>query len=171
MPSEERDRHPTPRPEGEPPEVVKLREMIEERLAGMFEGYLVDVHGNYILGMGSARIFVVPTWLDEGVTVIRLFAITNLDVPVTPDLTRYLLAANLEFVFGAFALDADAGAVWFNHNLLGEFTAPEEFEQSVAAVAETADRVDLEIKERFGGRLYVETPTEAVTPPPTPGYL
>lgn len=165
------DKYPKPRPKDEPESVVAIREMIEGRLAAMFQRYFADENGSYVLGMDSARIFVVPTWLEDGPTVIRLFAITNMDVPITPELTEYLLTANLEFVFGSFALDREAGAVWFVHNLLGDFTAPEEFEQSLAAVTQTADSVDNEIKERFGGRLYVETPDQAVPPPPMPGYL
>jgi hypothetical protein len=167
--------HPKPRPKGEPDSVVRVRELIEGRLSSMFEAYVCDENSNYVLGMDSARIFVVPTWLDDdgddGPTVIRLFAITNLDVPITADLTKYLLAANLDFVFGSFALDPEAGAVWFVHNLLGDHTAPEELEASLAAVAQTADRVDNEIKERFGGRLYVEQPDQTIPPPPAPGYL
>ena len=165
------EEHPKPRPDGEPPGVVKLREVVEEQLAKMFERYLVDQQGNYVLGLDSARVYVVPTWLEDDQTVLRIFAITNLDVPVTADLTSYLLAQNLEFVLGAFALDVENGAVWFNHNLLGEFMAPEEFEASLAAVAETANRFDDEIKERFGGRLYVEEPGSTVPTPPSPGYL
>jgi hypothetical protein len=146
-------RYPKPRPKDEPEKVVQVRSTIETRLSAMFERYLVDEHGNYVLGLETARVFVVPTWLESGATVVRVFAITNLDVPVTADLTTYLLAKNLDFVFGGFALDVDNGAVWFNHNVLGDFMAPEE------------------IKGRFGGRLYVETPDEAVPTPATPGYL
>ena len=117
------EHYPKPRPEGEPAGVVKLRELIEEQLTKMFERYFVNEQGNYVLGLDTARVFVVPTWLEDEQTVIRIFAITNLDVPVTAELTKYLLAKNLEFVLGAFALDAENGAVWFNHNLLGEFMA------------------------------------------------
>jgi hypothetical protein len=163
--------HPQPRPEGEPAGVVKIRELVEDQLTKMFDRYLADEQGNYVLGLDTARVFVVPTWLEDEQTVIRIFAITNLDVPVTADLSTYLLAQNLEFVLGAFALDVENGAVWFNHNLLGEFMAAEEFESSLAAVAQTAERFDDEIKERFGGRLYVEAPGSAVPTPPSPGYL
>ena len=162
---------PHPRPAGEPDEVTKLRELIESTLVGMEAPYFVDKQGNYILGLDSARVFIVPTWIEDGPTVIRVFAITNMDVPVTAELTSFLLAKNLEFVVGAFALDADAGAIWFNHNLLGEFAHKEELESSLAAVAETANTLDDEIKSRFGGRLYVEMPEEATVPPPVPGYL
>jgi hypothetical protein len=161
---------PKPRPQGEPPAVVALREMIEAKLATV-GGYLTDQHGNYVLGLQSARTFIVPTWLENGATVVRVFAITNLAVPVTAELTRWLLAKNLEFVFGAFALDVENGAVWFNHNLLGEFAAPEELEATIGAVIETADRFDDEIKNRFGGRLYVEGAEDAVPTPAAPGYL
>ncbi|MGH2755423.1 MAG: T3SS (YopN, CesT) and YbjN peptide-binding chaperone 1 [Actinomycetota bacterium] len=165
------EEHPKPRPTGEPDGVAKLRELVETQLGKMFDRYLVNEQGNYVLGLDTARVFVVPTWLEDEQTVVRIFAITNLDVPVTADLTSYLLAQNLEFVLGAFALDVDHGAVWFNHNLLGAHMTPEEFEASLAAVAQTAERFDNEIKDRFGGRLYVEAPGAAVPPPPSPGYL
>ena len=162
---------PKPRPQGEPEGVVALRELIEKKLAEIAGTYLVDQHGNYVLGLQSARSFIVPTWLENGTTVVRVFAITNIGVPVTAELTRWLLTKNLEFVFGAFALDVENGAVWFTHNLLGSFVAPEELEATIAAVIETANRFDDEIKSRFGGRLYVEGAEDAVPPPPAPGYL
>lgn len=166
------ERYPKPRPSGEPAAVVALREKIEETLVELLEGYAVDERGSYVLGLDTARVFVVPTWLDDKATVIRLFAITNLDVPVTMQLTTYLLAKNLEFVFGAFALDAEHGAVWFTHNLLGQETSSEELEATLAAVAETANQHDNEIKTTFGGRLYTETADEDQVPGPyTPGYL
>ena len=165
------DAHPKPRPAGEPPKVVEVRGVIESKLSTMFERYLVDQHGSYVLGLETARVFIVPTWLENEATVVRVFAITNLDVPVTAELTSYLLSKNLDFVFGGFALDVDNGAVWFNHNVLGDFMAAEEFEATISAVAHTANQFDDEIKGRFGGRLYVETPNEAVPTPATPGYL
>jgi hypothetical protein len=161
----------SPRPEAEPQRVVELREKIEKTLSGLYEDYVADERGMYVVGLDTARVFIVPTWLDEQTTVIRLFAITNLDVPVTNELTSYLLAKNLEFVFGAFALDAERGAVWFTHNLLGEFTAPEEIEATLAAVSATAAEYDNEIKSKFGGRLYTEAPEESVPSPAVPGYL
>ena len=162
---------PKPRPKGEPEGVVKLREMIEGKLAEMVDRYMTDEHGNYLVGIASARVFVVPTWIENGATIIRVFAITNLDVPVTSELTSYLLQKNLEFVFGGFALDTEAGAIWFNHNLLGDFAHPEQLEATLGAVASTADQFDDEIKSRFGGRLYVDSPDEAIPAPATPGYL
>ena len=170
-PSETTKDLPKPRPKGEPESVVKIRELVEGKLVEMVDGYMVDEHGNYILGIASARVFIVPTWIESGSTVIRVFAITNLDVPITAELTSYLLEKNLEFVFGGFALDVDEGAVWFNHNLLGDFAHPDQLEATLAAVAQTADRYDDEIKDRFGGRLYVEAKDEAIPTPATPGYL
>ena len=170
-PPEGKDKLPKPRPKGEPEKVQKLRELIESKLAEMVDLYFSDDHGNYVLGIASARVFIVPTWIENGATIVRVFAITNLDVPVTPELTQWLLKKNLEFVFGGFALDTEAGAVWFNHNMLGDFAHPEQLEATLAAVAQTADQYDDEIKERFGGRLYVETPDESVPIPDTPGYL
>lgn len=160
-----------PRPAGEPPSVAALRETIEGKLADIADGYAVDEHGSYVFGLESARIFIVPTWLEDETTVARVFAVTNVAVPVTAELTSYLLQKNLEFVLGAFALDAGEGAIWFNHNLLGDHMTAHELEVTVAAVAQTADRYDDEIKSRFGGRLYIDAPEEDLPAPTVPGYL
>lgn len=165
------EKFPKPRPAEEPETVVKLREQIESKLAEMVDAYGVDPRGSYVFGLDSARVFVVPAWLPDEATVVRVFAITNLDVPVTPQLTAFLLEKNLDFVIGAFALDAGNKAVWFNHNLLGEFMVPDQLEATLAAVAQTANELDDEIKERFGGRLYAEAPSEKISPPAAPGYL
>ena len=165
------ERFPRPRPAGEPASVGELRELIEAKLRDILEGYGVDPQGSYVFGLESARVFVVPAWLPDERTVVRVFAITNLDVPVTGQLTAYLLEKNLDFVLGSFGLDADQGAVWFNHNLLGKFLAPDELEATLAAVAQTANELDDEIKTRFGGRLFSEAPTDTISPPHTPGYL
>ncbi|HVF52876.1 MAG TPA: hypothetical protein VNC78_04630 [Actinomycetota bacterium] len=169
-PSEAEAKHPKPRPPGEPAEIVELRELIEAELAKLVEMY--GAHGgSYLLGFQSARVFVVPAALESGATVIRVFAITNVDVPVSAGLNEYLVTKNLDFVCGSFALDAEHGAVWFNHNLLGKFAQPEELQATIVMIAETADRFDDEIKSTFGGRLYAESPDQAIAPPNTPGYL
>ena len=163
--------YPKPRPEGEPEKVIELRQVIEKKLQEMVDRYYVDPRGSYVFGLDSARVFVVPAWLKNEATVVRVFAITNLDVEVTSELTSFLLARNLDFVLGSFALDEDRGAIWFNHNLIGEFLAPEELEATLAAVAETANQMDDEIKGQFGGRLYSEGPEAKISPPEAPGYL
>jgi Putative bacterial sensory transduction regulator len=166
-----KDSFPHPRPPGEPETVTKLREKIEAKLAELLDEYVVEDKGSYVFRFDSALIYVVPAWLKDETSVVKVFAVTNLDVPVTPQLTAFLLARNLEFVLGAFALDESHGAIWFNHNLLGEFTAPEELEATLGAVAQTANKFDDEIKAQFGGRLYSEEPDEKVPPPTTAGYL
>ena len=151
--------------------MTKLRETIETQLAGMTEAYDVDENGSYVLPLQTCPAFVVPTSIPDGPPVVRIFAITNLGVPVTAELTSYLLSKNLDFVFGAFGVEAEDGAVWFVHNILGEYLDPQELEASLGAVATTADEYSQEIKDRFGGRLYKEAADEALPTPPTPGYL
>jgi hypothetical protein len=169
VPTEEA--HPKPRPKGEPEAMIKLRETIETQLAGMTESYEVDDNGSYVLPLQTCPAFVVPTWIPEGPSVVRIFAITNLGVPVTAELTSYLLTKNLDFVFGAFGVEVEDGAVWFVHNILGEYLDPQELEASLGAVATTADEYSQEIKDKFGGRLYKEAPDESLPTPPAPGYL
>ena len=61
-PAEGDGKLPKPRPKDEPDKVVELRGLIEAKLAELVDQYFVDEHGNYIVGIASARVFIVPTW-------------------------------------------------------------------------------------------------------------
>ncbi|MBM4437680.1 MAG: YbjN domain-containing protein [Actinobacteria bacterium] len=137
--------------------VDELRGVLESYLNEHFGAYHVDDEGDFFIEYESARVFVCPrTWSGEGQshTVVQLFSVTNVDVPVTDELTRFLATQNLNLLFGHFALRDDQ--VWFGHTLLGDFLDADELVTALSTVARTANRYDEEIKERFGGRLYTE---------------
>jgi hypothetical protein len=115
-----------------------------------------DQDGDYILPIGQVHLTVAPRAMPDGVIVIRVFAITNVSVEVTPELGLFLARLNFGLMFGRFALDAEHRSIWFDETLLGEEFRDEEFRFVVQMVATTADGWDDQLKQMFGGVTYQE---------------
>ena len=136
----------------------------------------VDSDGDFTFAFESTRVFVGVRALRGGHLVIRVFAITNVNVEPSPGLGLFLATTNFTLAFGRFSLDPHNNAVWFEHNLPGEAFADEELALIVRMVAQTADEFDERIQEMFGGDLFnppgepgpAEAPKDA---PGAAGYL
>jgi hypothetical protein len=88
--------------------------------------------------------------------VVRVFAITNVGVPVTPELGLFLARLNFGLMFGRFALDVERQAIWVDETLLGDHFTDEELRFTIDVVAKTADEWDDRLKQMFGGATYQE---------------
>jgi len=156
---------------------------LKERLSALLTKLLspkvfeVDPDGDFTFPFQSTRVWVAPRVLPGGPMVVRVFAVTNVEIDPTPALGIFLSETNFALAFGRFALDAQRRAVWFEETLLGEFMADEELTFVVQIVASTADQFDDRIAATFGGRVFnapgqagaaAEVPAEK---PGAAGYL
>lgn len=136
-----------------------------------------DQDGDFVLPVGDVHVTVAPRVAPDGPVVIRVFAITNVDVSVTPDLGLFLARLNFGLMCGRFALDAEHQAIWCDETLLGDQFRDEELGFTIRLVASTADEWDDRLKQMFGGATYQEVLTAGATrePPPSKpgdgGYL
>ena len=154
--------------------VVEMRSRIEPVLAAIAGGTPPpkDGDGDYMLDLGHVRVFVAPRAMPGSPAIIRVFAITNAGLTLTPELGFYLARLNFSLMFGRFSLDADHQAVWFDETLLGDHVTDEELRFTVEMVAGTANEWDQKIAATFGGRI-----REPQAEPPSPakpgegGYL
>ena len=115
---------------------------------------------------------VAPRAAPDGQIVIRIFAITNVGISVTPELGLFLARLNFGLMFGRFTLDATNQSIWFDETLLGEQFREEELRFAVRIVAATADEWDDRLKQMFGGATYQEVlagRTQEAPPPIKPG--
>ena len=147
-------RSPGRRPTGAETDLAGARAQVEQVIGAMFEQVMTLPDGTYAVDAGSVRVFVAVRPAETTV-LVRVFSITNLDVPVDADLPRFLLQQNFTMAVGRFSLDVAQRAVWFDH-VLGADELDGALARTMAAVAQTADRFDDEIKERFGGRTFRE---------------
>lgn len=135
--------------------VATMRSCIEPVLATLNDGKpaVQDDDGDYILDIGHVRIFVAPRALPgPPPPIIRVFAITNAGVNLTPELGLFLARLNFSLMFGRFSIDTDNAAIWFDETLLGEHVTEEELRFSVEMVAATANEWDQKLATMFGGR-------------------
>jgi hypothetical protein len=108
-----------------------------------------------VLQEGSTFIYVRTFPIGEKQSGVEVFAHVVIDVEVTGELMRYLLANNLRLVLGAFGLalgEGERATVVLTHTILGDSMDRDELYASVSAIARVADDVDDQIVKAFGGR-------------------
>lgn len=166
-------RSPGRRQSGAQLDVATAKARVEQVLASMFEKVEALPDDGYAVDIGSVRVFVGVRTVNDAV-MVRVFSLTNVDVPVDGDLPRHLLALNFGMALGRFSLDVGQRSVWFDH-VLGADELDEALARTIAAVGATADKYDDEIKSRFGGRTFREegSPVEGarLEPGMAGGYL
>ena len=115
-----------------------------------------DADGDYVLPIDDVHVVVAPRATLDGQILVRVFAITNVAVNVTPELGLFLARLNFGLMFGRFALDAENRSIWFDETLLGEEFREEELRFAIRIVASTADGWDDRLKQMFGGATHQE---------------
>jgi hypothetical protein len=115
-----------------------------------------DSDRDYVLPIDDVHIMVAPRATPDGQIIVRIFAITNVGVAVTPDLGLFLARLNFGLMFGRFALDVEHSSIWFDETLLGEHFREEELRFAIRVVSSTADSWDDRIKQMFGGTTHQE---------------
>jgi hypothetical protein len=116
----------------------------------------LDEDQDFVLPIDDVHVMVSPRVVMTGQIVVRVFAITNVGVQVTPELGLFLARLNFGLTFGRFALDAEHGSIWFDEAILGEEFREEELRFAVQMVSTTADQWDDRLKQMFGGAKYQE---------------
>jgi hypothetical protein len=146
-------------PEAAGPGLVDTtRARLQDMLTEMLERIEVDKYGSFTFPAESARVFIKVHPFGQERTLVNVFAHTNIDVPASEELFRYIALHSNMWVFGHLGASErdDKVLVTLSHRLLGEHLQLEELKAAAFSVAFTADEIDDEIKERFGGRLFPE---------------
>lgn len=143
----------------------EMRAFIAPVLEGLAGGPVMqDADGDYVLDLLNMRVFVAPRAGPGRPPIIRVFAITNAGLNLTPDLGLFLSRVNFSLAFGRFSIDTDHRAVWFDETLLGDHVTKDELVFVVTVVASTAAEWDDKIASMFGGTFR----GDGATPVPAP---
>ncbi len=153
--------------------LAAVRERLEAALTRITRAPVErDADEDYVLAVGDVHVMVAPRMIPGGTVVVRVFAITNVGITVTPELGLFLARLNFGLVFGRFALDAEHRAIFFDEMLHGDQLGDEVLEATLKAVASTADEWDDRLKAMYGGATYqdvLEKRTAERPPPLKPG--
>lgn len=137
--------------------LAQVRERLAEALSRIAEHPAQqDADGDFVLPVGNVQVGVAPRAAPNGPVVVRIFAVTNTNVNVTPELGIFLARLNFGLMFGRFALDTENRSIWFDETLLGDQFREEELRFTIHVVATTADQWDDRLKQMFGGETWQE---------------
>jgi len=138
-------------------DVLAVKEKVRRYLTELFNKVEVDNDGDFTFRHNNTRVWASVKPFRDDSTVVKVFAMTNLEVPASPELFKFV-ATEGTYVFGHLSCrETDKGiAVSFGHSLLGEYLDPEELKVALFMVAGIADTLDDQIKARFGGRFFHE---------------
>ena len=121
----------------------------------MLDSIGIDSDGDFNFRHGSVQVYVRVQALGDNSTYLSVWAPTNADVPVTPELYKYIVDQN-HFRFGHLVCYEKDGAatISFTHQLLGDFLDPEELKVAASWWRRRPEDLDDQIKAKFGGRIF-----------------
>ena len=125
----------------------------------------VDRDGDYIVRYESAVTFVSVYLQQEddpdSDVVIRCYSLMVVEVPVTPAVFKWVATEGQDFAFGGSYMvmrdDEKECFIGFRYTIVGNDLDPHELVSAVIRVTTTANRLDDELKAKFGGRLFSES--------------
>lgn len=139
--------------------VAAVKEKVQRILIDLMGKVEIDRDGDFTFRNGSARVFISVFELSDEFTGVVIFAPTNRGLPPSAELFKFV-ACETAYRFGSLrAKEADGKVnLTLRYTLLGDFLDPEELKVAISAIAGTADEIDTQIKDRFGGTTFHQDP-------------
>jgi hypothetical protein len=138
-------------------QVAIVKEKVQRYLLEVLNTVSVDRDGDFTFREGSARLFISVQSFGDDKTTVKIVAPIVHDIPANPEVYKYA-ATEGSYKFGHISCSEIDGKIsmYFVHTLLGDFLDPEELKMATFLLARTADEIDDQIKEKFGGRTFHE---------------
>ena len=143
-------------------EVLNVKDKVQRYLLDLGVRPEVTEDGGWTFRTGSARVFVrvrEQTGEDSSRTLVELTAPVLFGVTPSAELWEYVALSADNWVFGhlwAAKQDEDDVTLLLSHRLLGDYLDPEELKSAVAGLAISAEEIDDQLADRFGGRRFHE---------------
>jgi hypothetical protein len=140
------------------PTVDDVKAKVQRILQGNLGRVEIDSDGDFVVRNESAVVFVrVTEGFGDGGVVVRANCPMVADVPVTPELTMWVATEGQNFIIGSVSLDVrENGLGWlhFRQTIIGDDLDESELMGTIIPVALTSNRLDNELRDRFGGTLF-----------------
>jgi hypothetical protein len=144
--------------------LLELKAKVQGILTDVFNVVRVDKDGDYSIPYESTNVWVRCTEQQrEGAEPRTLIHVTSMvlhDVDPTSEFFRFVATHSDDWLFGhiSAAEDEDSGKykVWMRHTLLGDYLDEEELKATVIGICSSADQLDDQMKELFGGERFFD---------------
>lgn len=135
--------------------VLTTRQKVNEYLDQFFDDVESD-DGRWSIRYGSAKVEIQVGVFDEDSSVVLVESPAVTGARPSEELYRHLATQSAFHSFGHLGAieTGDTVTITFGHSLLGEFLEPAELRTAVIAVAYSADQIDDDLAQRFGGNVH-----------------
>ena len=139
-------------------DLSELQAKVQRILAESWRVELVEGGGYFVRGE-STGCYIDCFEGEKGKwNYVYLQSWVLMGVPITDEFLRYV--ASDDRMFGklviTFSESGDMGDLRFNHTILGNYLDSDELNSAVMAVFYTADHLDDELQQRFGGQRAID---------------
>ncbi len=141
-------------------DVLAVKDKVQRYIAEVAGTVQIDSDGDFTFRTGSSQMWVSVSKVEKTgsyaeFVAVKVFANTNNRVPASPALYEYV-ATEGRYRIGALRCSRkdDGVRVWLEHTLMGNFLDPAELYMTINYIGATADWVDDQIRQRFGGDRY-----------------
>lgn len=143
-----------------PAPVAALHEKVTRYVDDLIGRHEVNEWDEIHFRWGSVHVFLKCRTYGEEDTLVTINVPLLYGVTPTPELFRHVALHADGWYFGHLSVSQPEGEdrvkLWLSHALLGDYLDVEELKAAVAAVANTADGLDDELRASFGGQRYHE---------------
>jgi hypothetical protein len=140
------------------PDVTETRSKVQRMLTNLYGRVEIDRDEDFVVRQGSAVTFIrVREGFGDG-TLIDVKCPLLTDVPLTPELYKWVATEGQEYKLGGVWINPDenkkTGWVYFRYAITGDDVDESELANAVGVVAVGGDVLDNELRDKFGGELF-----------------
>jgi len=138
--------------------LLEVKDKVQRYLTDILNSVQVDKDGDYTFRHGSSRIYVKVGQLNDDYSYVKVFSPTNFKISASEEFYKYIALEANNYIFTRLSVQNqnDGNVVILSYTMLGEFLDPDELRLAIGMVANTADDIDNEIQDKFGGELYYQ---------------
>lgn len=139
--------------------IDEVRAKVQRMLIEILGSAEVDKGGDFRISQGSTSGYVSVLDYGDGDFIVQLWAYVLANVPETPELFEWIAKKGNRYFFGSMSFNSweEDGKVvnhlLFEHNLFANFLDLDELKHALFGVFLTADKLDNELQDLFGGDL------------------
>jgi len=141
--------------------IKQVQAKIQKILTKELGSVEIDEGGRFIVRNESAVTFleVIEGFGDDGV-IVDIDCPLVTEVPLTNELFKYVATEGQMFAIGGLLVDIDennsTGWIMFSYSLIADDLDESELMHSVLGISYISNKLDNELQQRFGGKIFGE---------------
>jgi hypothetical protein len=132
--------------------LARVTTKVDAFLRSSYTAVMAQSDGKFVVRQKGNMIWVIPFSVSGSpIPAVHVASVSNVQVPISEELTRFLATEGLNLDFGKFELFPNRAQVRISQYLEGDSLTEQKLRVAVDGVASMCERYGRSITERFGG--------------------